>query len=433
MASVVASLFGPTPEQLASQRAEQDAVLAQNAARVSPYYGAGYGIGMALGRGAEALFGSTDPALQKATLVQRTLTDINKNLTAEEIANPALTYNKIATTFAQVPGLEQESIMAAEKAREFGLEDDVKRATISKLKREANPNIDAWKTLAGKSTPASVKDSIASNYDIGLLQLTDGGLSPGDAFVKSMNVLVDPTASAEDKKKAFSSYQFLFPVVSGGAFGQYVPQISETGISFQPAPGSPEAEKVATAKSKEQKRLVSAFDKSEIISASIDKALPLITEKTTGAVGGITRAIPFTEGTDAGSLAGYIDTIKSNIGFDQLQKMRTESPTGGALGQVAVKELDYLQAALGNLNPNLDSKVLKENLKAVQTHYKNFMNELEKEMQAAKGKGVGQSASAPATSSTTPPGRSSTGALKVKQVGDVSYEEFAPGRWRVVQ
>ena len=52
---------------------------------------------------------------------------------------------------------------------------------------------------------------------------------------------------------------------------------------------------------------------------------------------------------DALSLA---TTIKSSIGFDRLQQMREESPTGGALGQVSELELVTLQATLGSLDLN---------------------------------------------------------------------------------
>jgi hypothetical protein len=50
-------------------------------------------------------------------------------------------------------------------------------------------------------------------------------------------------------------------------------------------------------------------------------------------------------------MQNYLKTIKANIGFQALQEMRANSPTGGALGQVAVQELEGLQATLGALDP----------------------------------------------------------------------------------
>jgi len=66
---------------------------------------------------------------------------------------------------------------------------------------------------------------------------------------------------------------------------------------------------------------------------------------------------------------GFIDTIKANIGFEQLNKMRQESPTGGALGNITEQELKYLQATLGAIDLNSDPKVLRENIKRLREDY----------------------------------------------------------------
>jgi hypothetical protein len=55
-------------------------------------------------------------------------------------------------------------------------------------------------------------------------------------------------------------------------------------------------------------------------------------------------------GTDARALQARTDTILANLGFERLQQMREESPTGGALGQVAVREIELLQATIANLD-----------------------------------------------------------------------------------
>ena len=41
--------------------------------------------------------------------------------------------------------------------------------------------------------------------------------------------------------------------------------------------------------------------------------------------------------------------IRANIGFAELNDMRKASPTGGALGQVSEKEIDFLQSVIGSL------------------------------------------------------------------------------------
>jgi len=88
---------------------------------------------------------------------------------------------------------------------------------------------------------------------------------------------------------------------------------------------------------------------------------------TTGFVGGILKNVG---GTKAKTLNELTSTIKANIGFDRLQRMRDESPTGGALGQVAVQELVALQNSLGSLDQSLDDAELVRNLTRLEAQYK---------------------------------------------------------------
>jgi hypothetical protein len=53
--------------------------------------------------------------------------------------------------------------------------------------------------------------------------------------------------------------------------------------------------------------------------------------------------------------------------------MRDESPTGGALGQVAVQELEALQASLGSLNTSQSSDQLLRNLERLENQYRQSM------------------------------------------------------------
>ena len=79
-------------------------------------------------------------------------------------------------------------------------------------------------------------------------------------------------------------------------------------------------------------------------------------------------------GTDAADLSEAIKTITSSVGFDRLQKMRDDSPTGGALGQVSERELALLNASLGSLSQMQSKEQLRNNLLEVQKHYQNAVN-----------------------------------------------------------
>lgn len=77
-------------------------------------------------------------------------------------------------------------------------------------------------------------------------------------------------------------------------------------------------------------------------------------------------------GSDAMSIADAVDNIEANIAFDRLQRMRKESKTGGALGAVSQKELDFLRRSMATLNPA--SKDFKANLRRVQAAYESIIS-----------------------------------------------------------
>jgi len=99
--------------------------------------------------------------------------------------------------------------------------------------------------------------------------------------------------------------------------------------------------------------------KSDIVDQAIDRATDLVGGFTAG-MGSLLGVIP---GTPAKDLGAELETIKANLGFDELQTMRDNSPTGGALGQVAVQELQSLQAAMANLQQDQSPEALASALK----------------------------------------------------------------------
>lgn len=91
-----------------------------------------------------------------------------------------------------------------------------------------------------------------------------------------------------------------------------------------------------------------------------------------GAVGwGATlKEVPQTASKD---LAALLETIKSNIGFAELQAMRDSSPTGGALGQVTERELALLQAVVGSLDQAQSREQFTANLDRLERQYQQSM------------------------------------------------------------
>lgn len=80
-------------------------------------------------------------------------------------------------------------------------------------------------------------------------------------------------------------------------------------------------------------------------------------------------AMSHVAGTDAHDTKNAIDTIEASIGFDRLQKMRDDSPTGGALGQVSNIELALLRQSLGSLKQSSSRAQFVKNLNSIETQY----------------------------------------------------------------
>lgn len=65
------------------------------------------------------------------------------------------------------------------------------------------------------------------------------------------------------------------------------------------------------------------------------------------------------------NLAGTIETIQANLSFTELAQMRAASPTGGALGSIAVRELELLGATVASLNQNQSPEEFRRSLDVI--------------------------------------------------------------------
>jgi len=153
----------------------------------------------------------------------------------------------------------------------------------------------------------------------------------------------------------------------------FVPQ----GTPLPRPPSSPRqraeaAAKLAEAQPKAQMGTEAALGKAAIVSDKVQMALDTIENSLIPASGLIGKVASFIPGNSAYDLDKTIDTIKANVGFKELQDMRAASPTGGALGQVAVRELEFLQAAVASLEQGQSREQLESNLKQIRTHFSNW-------------------------------------------------------------
>ena len=158
--------------------------------------------------------------------------------------------------------------------------------------------------------------------------------------------------------------------------------IGENGAPVAlPISGSKTAIDAANAANAEEAKKARQATSGMTVLKDIRGAIELAKENptlTTGFIGSILRNVG---GTDALDLQELTESVRANIGFDRLDQMRKESPTGGALGQVAVQELKSLQASLGSLNTAQSDKQLVRNLERLEEQYRSSMLKI---YQAAK-------------------------------------------------
>lgn len=131
-------------------------------------------------------------------------------------------------------------------------------------------------------------------------------------------------------------------------------------VSQEPIPGGP-----ADTSRQDAARQAQSARAAGIVVQDIDKAIQQVSNWTAGP-GSALASIP---GSGARDLQASLDTVRANIGFDRLQQMREASPTGGALGGIAIQELQMLQAVLGSLDTAQSPDQLRANLERLKQVY----------------------------------------------------------------
>lgn len=216
----------------------------------------------------------------------------------------------------------------------------------------AEPALPVGKVNASDFTPTSVQAFIAGGgKDYSLLQPID----------KTPRTTVN--VDARGRGKAPEGFQW-----------------AADGESLMPIPGGPK-----DTSQKDTARAEGAINRADLIIGKVEKAIGQVGLKSAGLGGAVMAHIP---GTVAVDLRKTVDTIKANIGFQELQAMREASPTGGALGQVAVQELNMLQSVISSLDAEQSPQQLRESLNQVKGHFDKWKYIVKK---AAAGRPVGTS------------------------------------------
>lgn len=199
------------------------------------------------------------------------------------------------------------------------------------------------------------------------LEASTETLQGRDRYVSVGNKVFDMQTNSWNSPPTETEMQQLTPTEAAKLYKEYT---TESVQAFIKDPSQPlvlkEQAEEETDEEMTQDKIAAQLVSSDALISKIDKALETADE----VYGGTYDVAQFIPLTDARSLRGLLKTIEANLAFDRLQKMRDESKTGGALGQVSNIELELLKSSVASLDPASDLFI--ENLKAVKKHYAGF-------------------------------------------------------------
>jgi hypothetical protein len=172
--------------------------------------------------------------------------------------------------------------------------------------------------------------------------------------------------------------------------GEYRPDPTKPGVEVEPGSARDLENKAAAEKAKAaaQSRIL----KARSVISTVDRAINSINAKTAGAGGALMRNLP---GTGAVDLASDIETITANLSFDELANMRAQSTSGGALGAIAVRELDLLGSTVASLKQEQSPPRLRENMQKIRYHYDRWLLAVEGKDPDKAGMGPRETGAAP--------------------------------------
>jgi hypothetical protein len=400
---IVQGLFGMTPESYQMQQQAAAREQAMQFANMDPFQRAAYGTflgGSMLGGAIGGALGAQDPMLQRATAVRSLAqgVDISSTKGLEEYAN-RLQQNGLTAEAAQLGQVlaarrqqdAQAALTAMKTSRELQAysREDKLQAELAALPEGATEE-DILKVMRvygdPKTIAAGLERSAVKKAEI-------------EAKAQLEREKAQLRADEKERDRAFKEEMIRLQAFLRQSNTDLQRTLIQQKIDDLKEKASERADKkIAAAES-----AVGAADR---IVGKVDEALPLVSGLTTG-LGSVTSFIP---GTAGANLRSTIETIKANLGFDRLQQMRDASPTGGALGQVAVKELDALQASVSSLDLNQSPDRLRNNLEQIKTHYSRWR-------QAATGKLPEEKRTEPGSGALTPStATTGTGGWSIKKV-----------------
>jgi len=406
---VVKSIFGPTPLEIEQAERQRVQGLYSSYGQMGGREGIGGVFGVAAGQLIGSLLGLEDPQLTRATKMKTILNTVTDRLSPADMANPTKFFPVIIDELSTAGFGDEATQMSLVAADEIG-KWNKRQAEINKINKEAEEagktkptktklqQAEEWlNTLVAKKAALEKEgasqesidriDEQISNAQAAIKLLTTQKQSTDSLLAEAINVLNNPqNHTKEEIEKAQQTYKRIFPIKSGQ--GELQGEInSDTGqIELTPIKGS----ETYNEKLEGFDKIINSFEiRTNKVAPTIqllDDVLTKIDDPNSGLnFGPIGKGKSKIWGTAEYNLEqNELKTILANIGFKELQEMRDLSKTGGALGQVAVKEIEFLQATLGALNVGLPKNEFKKNVQRVKASYAKLIDTWNKMIAQAK-------------------------------------------------
>lgn len=212
----------------------------------------------------------------------------------------------------------------------------------------------------------------------------------------------DAIREARKPQKAPESYQDAFGVHRDKTTGEPLPgQMSGNAAAAGGAPQTPQAvqmqlnqQKIEEAERAKQNKLRTGQDQALRTIQRVDRAQGTLDDAELDTFGEVANPLnwlglagdknsalgfpgllnSWIRGSNARDFRADLETIRSNLGFDKLQQLRDNSPTGGAVGQVSNFENLLMQAVVANLDTAQSQAQLEENLQIIRDLYRDIYN-----------------------------------------------------------
>jgi hypothetical protein len=389
--------MGLSPEQAQSQVDQQRAM---QFAQMAPEQRIASGIFGGLTRAGRAL-GAKDPLLEQASKM-RELAQQYDTTTAEGMMQYARALQQMGNIqAAQAAALQARQMMEVE-AKTAKVRQEAVRAEETNL-REIRLR-EELAALPAESSDEQVREVVQKYGDpdkiLKMISDKEKAKLERDAKAEAQKERLAFQAQQAEETRAFRKEMAAATAASRSAVTDVQKQIAQERLDALQAKKQEAEDKKANALKFEEA-------KAKNVIGIVDNVLPKISGKDTA--GFVGKAMSFVPGSDAYDVAKNIETIKANLGFKELSDMRQASPTGGALGQVAVQELNFLQATVANLDVGQSPAQLRANLDKIKKHYNRWLATTKGELPAE------DKATAPTAESAKPAAPTGGWSIRPKQ------------------